>query len=205
MSKNNDRQIAPVSDNKDKQQTYRHQLGRYKIALREGFYFEAMLIVYAMIEDRLRSFLYYIGAIRKFDSSSLNVEKSKTQLRNLFSVDDPNKKISINQYSVKSDLILKTLELIYNPELSDDYLILLKDEYIRCVDIGGLRDVLTAANDWCKYRNEIIHGLLNKNVTSLDSEIHEKVEQGMAYGRFIDNQVKELKKRNAIRKHLNLK
>ena len=55
----NERQIKQVEDNKEKQQTYSKQLGRYKLAIRNEFYFEAMLIVYAMLEDRLLSFLYY--------------------------------------------------------------------------------------------------------------------------------------------------
>ena len=49
-----EKQIAAVKDNAEKQEVYRKQLGRYRRALNNEFYFEAMLIVYAMIEDRLR-------------------------------------------------------------------------------------------------------------------------------------------------------
>ena len=49
-----EKQIAAVKDNVEKQEAYRKQLGRYRRALNNEFYFEAMLIVYAMIEDRLR-------------------------------------------------------------------------------------------------------------------------------------------------------
>lgn len=49
-----EKQIAAVKDNTEKQEAYRKQLGRYRRALNNEFYFEAMLIVYAMIEDRLR-------------------------------------------------------------------------------------------------------------------------------------------------------
>ena len=60
----NTRLISPVTDNIDKQRTYREQMGRYKRAMQEGFYFEAMLISYATIEDRLFSMLYHM-AFRK--------------------------------------------------------------------------------------------------------------------------------------------
>ena len=58
------RLIDPVNDNKDKENTYRTNLRRYNKAMKEGFYFEAMLIDYAMMEDRLRSFLYHIGLLK---------------------------------------------------------------------------------------------------------------------------------------------
>ena len=62
------RLIQPVSDNKDKQRTYTENMAKYKKAIAGEFFFEAMLIDYAMLEDRLRSFLYYIGLLKSRDS-----------------------------------------------------------------------------------------------------------------------------------------
>lgn len=39
-----ERQIKPVKDNIDKQRTYREHKGRYKRAMENEFYFEALLI-----------------------------------------------------------------------------------------------------------------------------------------------------------------
>lgn len=47
------RTIQPVTDNRDKQRTYSEQMGRYARAMRGAFYLEALLIDYAMLEDRL--------------------------------------------------------------------------------------------------------------------------------------------------------
>ena len=60
-------QIASVGDNQEKRLTYRRWCGRYQKAMREGFYFEALLIDYALIEDALRSYLYHIGVIARRD------------------------------------------------------------------------------------------------------------------------------------------
>ena len=57
---------------------------------------------------------------------------------------------------------------------------------------------------WLDYRNEIIHGLLNKNIESLYSELDTKVEEGMKIARYFDSQCKLLKKNNKIRKYLKL-
>ena len=42
----NERRIAPVADNMDKQQTYRFLAGRRKAAMAAGFYLEAIHINY---------------------------------------------------------------------------------------------------------------------------------------------------------------
>ena len=77
---------------------------------------------------------------------------------------------------------------------------MLKKEYEGNLDIGGLLETLECVDKWRKYRNEVIHGLLNKNLDSLNEKLFEQVELGMKYARFIDSQVKVLKKNDAIRK-----
>ena len=168
-----EKQIAAVKDNTEKQEAYRKQLGRYRRALNNEFYFEAMLIVYAMIEDRLRSFLYYIGALRKADDPKLNVKQTKAILRRLYFGSDEDafgQKMDLGQISTKEKLIRNTLTwaLEYEGIPEETYLAVLKSEY-EGLDIGGLLTTLDQIDIWREYRNEIIHGLLNKNVTSVDA------------------------------------
>ena len=204
-----EKQIAAVKDNAEKQEAYRKQLGRYRRALNNEFYFEAMLIVYAMIEDRLRSFLYYIGALHKADDPKLNVKQTKAILRRLYFGSDEaalGQKMKLGLISTKEKLIRNTLTwtLEYEGIPEETYLAVLKSEY-EGLDIGGLLTTLGQIDVWREYRNEIIHGLLNKNVTSVDAELKSKVEAGMEYARFIDSQVKALKKKNAIRNKMKIK
>ena len=204
-----EKQIAAVKDNTEKQEAYRKQLGRYRRALNNEFYFEAMLIVYAMIEDRLRSFLYYIGALRKADDPKLNVKQTKAILRRLYFGSDEDafgQKMDLGQISTKEKLIRNTLTcaLEYEGIPEETYLAVLKSEY-EGLDIGGLLTTLDQIDIWREYRNEIIHGLLNKNVTSVDAELKSKVEAGMEYARFIDSQVKALEKKNVIRNKMKIK
>ena len=204
-----EKQIAAVKDNAEKQEAYRKQLGRYRRALNSEFYFEAMLIVYAMIEDRLRSFLYYIGALHKADDPKLNVKQTKAILRRLYFGSDEaalGQKMKLGLISTKEKLIRNTLTwtLEYEGIPEETYLAVLKSAY-EGLDIGGLLATLDQIDDWRGYRNEIIHGLLNKNVTSVDAELKSKVETGMEYARFIDSQVKALKKKNVIRNKMKIK
>lgn len=202
--------IESVSDNKDKQATYRELIGRYKRALNQGFYFEAMIIVYAMLEDRMNSFLYYIGAFRNPEDKKMNVEKTKGFLRRLYYGSDElaaGKKLDINQITNKEKLIRATLQYVIECEEApqEGYLAVLKSEYEGCLDMGGLLQTLDEINDWRRYRNEIIHGLLNKNLESLNADLGERVEAGMRYARFLDSQVKALKKKDMIRWMMRIK
>lgn len=60
----NERLIKPAENNIEKAYTYRQMKDRYNKAMSEKFYFEAMMIDYAMIEDRLRSSIYHIGGMK---------------------------------------------------------------------------------------------------------------------------------------------
>lgn len=206
----NARLIDPVKDKYDKSETYRKQLGRYKKAMNNEFYFEALLIVYGMLEDRLRSFLYYIGAMRREDSGKLDESKTRGILRCMYfgsTENAKNKNLDINNISCKEKLIRKTLEwaIIQEGKPEEQYLALLKREYEGCLDIGGLLEILEGIEKWRGYRNEVIHGLLNKNVDSLNEELCKQVEMGMQYARFIDSQVKALKKKDTIRIEMKIK
>ena len=71
------------------------------------------------------------------------------------------------------------------------------------MDIGTLLDTLDAIRQWCDYRNEIVHALLNKNTASVYAELEEQAQNGMKYARLIDSQVRILKKGNLVRKSAN--
>ncbi len=96
-------------------------------------------------------------------------------------------------------------ENIYLDKISgNQYLKLLKKKYDG-VDVAGLIEVLENVGQWCKYRNDVMHTVMNVNLDNLYEDIAEKAEVGKDYGRFIDSQVSELKKaRHNIRKKLQL-
>lgn len=209
-TKTGDKRIASVYNNLDKQTTYREQLGKYKVALEHEFYFEAMLIVYAMMEDRMRSFLYHIGAFRQPDARQLNVSKTKGDLRRLYFGSDEaaeNKKLTFDNISCKEKMIRATLNWAISSDspVSGTYLDVLRSEYQKCLDMDGFLNTLDHIDQWLKYRNEVIHGLFNKNAACLNESIREEVEAGMRYARFIDSQVKALKKKDAIRTKMRIR
>ena len=65
-------------------------------------------------------------------------------------------------------------------------------------------EILDEIDDWRDYRNEIVHGLMNKNLDSLYEDIEKRVMDGKRYSELLDNQLRYIKKGNAVRKVLGL-
>ena len=203
------RLIQPVSDNKDKQKTYAENMAKYKRAMAGEFYFEAMLIDYAMLEDRLRSFLYHIGLLKSRDSYKADNAVVISKLRPIiaeYKGKDESGSVGIANISGKMKIVRCTLLWVANTEgtSGDPYLTTLKGQYEGTLDIEDVLDKLKEIVKWCAYRNEVIHALLNKNTGSLMQDLPQQARLGMELARFVDDQVKRLKKGNVIRRKLKL-
>lgn len=200
--------IERVIDNKDKQRTYQEQKGRFKRAVKNEFYLEALMIEYALLEDRLRSLLFHMGFW--VDRNATKIWKAKKQfLNDIVSKYKGSKEtgtLTISSISGKIKIIrCVLLWSIYAQETNDQdaHLQALKN---RCntIDVDKLLSTLDELQNWCRYRNEVIHGLMNKNVEGLSQKLKEMVNTGKILADNIDNQVKLFKKGNVIRKSANL-
>ena len=205
-----DTQIKKSKNNTEKRETYRYLLGRYKRAVVNEFYFEALIIVYAMLEDRMKSFLYYCGYFANRNQIRL-YKKTRNEILAAFGGDNEgNKAPSFMNISTKIDFSRNMLEWAETVEEKDiagnDYLIALK-RIIENLDVDGMIETLESLRGdqgWLHYRNEIIHASLNKNIDALYEGLGDKVEMGMEYARFIDSQVKLLKKSNLVRRKMKM-
>ena len=199
----NEKLIKAVTNNVSKQFTYKKLLGRYKLAIKSEFYFEAMIIVYAMLEDRLRSMLYYTGVLANREKLSLH-KKTKIQVRDIVAIYQKDSKIRLKNITGKIHVIKALLTWSIECEnVEDKYLLLLKST-LESIDVGAILETLDLLGCWLKYRNEVIHASMNKDIESLFSDLHEKVEEGMRYARIIDSQATILRKKSLIRKKMNM-
>ena len=202
------RKIKPVIDNQDKQRTYREQKGRYKRAMENEFFFEALLIDYALLEDRLRSMLYHMGFLK--DRTAYKIWKKKTmclkEIVSGYKEEKESNQIGISNISGKAKIIrciMKWVAYTNDVYQKDTHLTVLKTQ-CEGLDVGAILFAMEELHDWCDYRNEVIHGLMNKNLDSLSDELRMHAEKGMQLANFFDGQVKLLKKGNKIRKSANL-
>ena len=202
------RRIKPVADNMDKQRTYRVHKGRYKRAMENEFFFEALLIDYALLEDRLRSMIYHMGFLK--DRSAYKIWKKKAaclqEMVSSYKNMDENCQLGITSISGKIKIIrclVKWAAYTEGGYQQDPHLVALKSQ-CEGLDSGGILSALDELQDWCAYRNEVIHGLMNKNLESLTDELKVHAEKGMQLAAFFDNQEKLLKKGSRVRKSANL-
>ena len=83
MKKNNT-QIKQAITGEEKCKTYKEMMTRHKTAMKQGFYFEALLIDYAVLEDRLEAFLWAAGVFNDVGSFGLGNKYNKSQLKELY-------------------------------------------------------------------------------------------------------------------------
>ncbi len=198
-------QIEPVQNNYEKYLTYRDQMGRYQRAIKGGFYFEALLIDYAMLEDRLMAFLYYIGAVETtFSEISIPAGISefyeqiygKKRLKNLKNI------------SEKVNLIRAVLKWAETDEYLDSnqkFQITLKRQCRQQLNIPEFLAKLDEIDNWRNYRNEVIHALMKKKPSSISEQNRSKSEEGMEHARYIDRQTAKIKRGNYIRRSIKTK
>ncbi len=203
------REIQPVEGRSDKQRTYQEQIRRYKKAMEYGFFCEAIVIDYACMEDRLRYMLFYLGVLQNEDDISV---KGKSSRVNEFRIilreyEGEKENLGIGTITGKRKIIRSIFRMASEPDKpksGNAIRQLLWTALHHEQHDGEILQILQDMEDWCKYRNEIIHCLLNKNLDSLNEQIAAKAEEGFQLFRRLDNQVQWVK-RKKIREKLGLK
>ena len=199
--------ISQVKDNMDKRKTYAILLEKYKKALNEQFYFEALIITYAMQEDRLRSMLYYIGTFDNRKSTKVSGKTKKDLKMLLQNMYGEKARFDLNKITGKMKLIKAVIAWTESANENEcEYSLYLRNlKYLmESVDVDGVLRTFKEIEEWLEYRNEIIHASMNKNIDALYEEIAEKIELGMQYARDLNSYVRVMKKDNSLRKYLKM-
>ena len=195
--------IETVSgDMQEKYNTYKTMMKRYNLAVKHEFYFEAMLIIYAMLEDRFRSFIYHAGFLDDRDSKGLGHKRLKLFVRFLMEeyCDIPHdSRLKLDNISAKMDVVKSLIMWAQNDrEPVGKFQTELKKQ-LKKVECDELLVKLTELTEWLRCRNEIIHGLMNKKADKLADSLPEMVEKGLAFARFFDKQVGRIDKNDSVR------
>lgn len=197
------RLIQPVRDNHEKEMAYRKNMARYNQAIRFGFYYEAIMIDYAMIEDRLRSVLYHMGLLSNRGAIQIwkNVRPNLLDIVSQYKREKEDLRLGINTLEGKMKIIRCIVLWAIHTEggyHDSKYLTALKSQ-IESLDVDDFLQLLDRIEKWKGIRNEIVHAMLNKNVDSLEDSLKPLAEEGMHLARIADNQEHLLKKGNKIR------
>ena len=216
-----------ITTGKEKQDAYRIEYSRYKKALTQQFYLEGLVIGYAIIEDRLVSFLHYCGIVSR-DKENLEINKSVYPFIRTLLNKSENASIKVKDIRVKMDIVQAVLELdaesarriedntkVVIDRLNEGkkrkrriltgYMVSLQKK-MNNLEKAELLDFLkNQLEPWREKRNQIIHALLSKQVDGVAEAKKELSEQGYELTRVLDNDlVKPTKKGMDIRKKFNI-
>ncbi len=187
--------IEETKSEEERLLTFSTQYKNCKKAIRSEFYIEALCIEYAMFENQLKEFLYLSGCI---DDEGVVYKKYRKILKYIWHL-DTNKKFNIDKISNKIDYIKKILNYYKNfdknihevidrlfeskkeiyKKQSETYCLELKEKIINDVDINNFINLLNKLDEWRNLRNEVVHGLLNKNLKDLTDKLKQWGELGI--------------------------
>ena len=193
--------IKQVNNNFEKYLSIKDINERYNKAYKYEFYYECLWLNYALIEDRTKALFYHIGFLNKNRDGVHSNSKIKVTIRKLLKINKENCRYNFNKMFYKLDYISKLIEWVksdeeatseYEKELKkvlNKYI--LNDEFINTINYLN--------TDWRDIRNELAHGLCNKEIEAVSLELKDLVENG--YNSFIViNRTVSGIKRNNIRK-----
>ena len=215
--------MQTVQTGKEKQLVYAHEYRRLKKALQEEFYLEAIVISYAIMEDRLVAFFHHAGIVSRQNETLAINRPIYPYMRELLGW-DKDASIRIKDISVKMDLIRKLLFLTEDraaqidndvaraadsrkkkAALRKSYMVSLQRQIDKTIDREAVLEILDRLEPWRNERNQLIHALLNKTATSSEAAQEECAYTGQDLARGIDDTlVKPFKKNNRIRRQHNI-
>lgn len=187
--------IERYKDGKGRQKSHTYLNKKYQKALKDGFYFETLMISYNLVEDRLVALLHYAGVVSR-DADQLKVtSRTKKAIRALLGMNE--------KEHFKIDYIERKIEIFRAfliSEESDIYILAVKEKLMETNDRDYVLDVLSRCKDWKNERNIYVHGLANKNPADIEALAKSIAEEGYRLARELDNIVGRFSKSNTIRR-----
>ena len=166
------------------------------------------MIEYAMIEDRLRSMIYHMGFLADRTKPAI-WKKARPYLQAIVSeYNNVNEDDSLGTTSLSSKIKIVRSICLWTANAEGGYqnnahLTTLKAQ-LESLDLANVLHILDEVDSWRTYRNEVVHAMMNKNILLLEESLRPYAEDGMKLARALDNTEKEIKRKNKIRRKVNL-
>ena len=193
--------IKEVTSNAEKGESYKRILANYNKAYRQGFYFEGLLLIYAVLEDRTSSILYHCGFTQEDDRRKTIGGKTRQDVRTILKGELK----GFDSFSKKLNAVEKLLNWAQSAEVPQtEYQKYLKRSVNRSRSIEKILNTKESLNgDWREKRNLIIHGLANKDYFAAQDAAKELCEQGKR-AFIVLNQFSKVMKNKDIRQKFNI-
>ncbi len=166
---------------------YSATISKFKKGLKEGFYFECILLNYSLLEDSFTDFIVHLDFASKDKGDIKKVKFNRFRKDDLLLLGVSEKACSLNRLSNKAIIVKTIVESTNEPEKISGVNMRAVANVLKRNHISKLltNSFFEEANQWRKDRNEIIHGLLNLDCDILDS-IKALAETGFKLFRVLD-------------------
>lgn len=176
--------------NYGKHMQYTQTLSKLNKALKQGFFYEAIMLDYALIEDRLTELLWYLGFVNKGNSDPVVSKKSRKSVRKLLHLSD-NSRFGINKISVK----ISILNSLCKDDAFDDAYLNDVSYYIKTrIGKDEIENLLNNLIMWKNKRNGYVHGLMDKVPSDVEPELETIAKTGKELFRIVDSYCKKAEK-----------
>ena len=201
-----DTTIKIAKDNDQKRQSFAFSFRRYERAMANGFYFEALWILYAMLENRMSALLCHLGFTKKENRQNVTGnQKAKWLVRTILQLPEGKTNYSFNKLSGKIRCVTMALKWAREDKTGlSKYEETVKNTLIHFAEDESFIEALEYLNDkWINMRNQLTHALLNKDLIAASEAAKALAEEGYHPIRVIDNAADYIKNRN-IRRRFNI-
>lgn len=183
----------------DKDPNYTALFAKYNRAYKQDFFYECLLILYAMLEDWTTALFYYLGMTSK--NRDTVVKKYKKDVRNLLFMNEEDIRYGFDSLSGK----LKDTQKLLNYECLDKEMSAYAEEVVRIKDRytknALFEEAIVYLNTiWRRLRNEITYAMVNKDYNDLSYRLKPMIDEGLGSLRIIDNAIKNVKRQNVTKR-----
>jgi Mg2+ and Co2+ transporter CorA len=144
----------------EKQERYIKLIDRFNKAKKEGFYFESLWIIYAILEDRTDAIFIVLNIAEYKDTKLIPNENKEIELREILHL--PKMKITswFTTLYEKTNRIKKLITILEEekPESNIRSELILKFNIVE--NLKQYEDILSNLDNWRKSRNKLMHELM---------------------------------------------
>ena len=199
-------QFNRVANNIEKGQAYQQQIERLNLARAQGFYFECIFILYALMEDRLSSFLFHAGVTNKTRlkiTTNLQVRPGLARIIQLDEVEMP--QLTFINSKIKLVRQILAWSRTYTVESAREiYPDVLCGQIAKTQLVEETIDLLVAIDTWRDARNELVHALLNRSPADMDAQLQALTDEGYRCWRGLNRFMNAFNDNNNIRRKFNI-
>ncbi len=198
-----------VKNNMEKYYNYTAQIKKYRKAMELGFYYEAIFISYAMMEDRLMSFLDKAGVVtlknvklakRSAPFVRYMLNKKSVVIRNITTKMEITEQLMKLTYE-QAEALEKRYEEENKTNKMNGFLLDLYMDIDEKIDRQEVLKHFVSMRSWLDKRNALIHGLANKRSDNyFNDEVQKIAEESEAIWRFIDDNLVKKMRSSKLRK-----